>query len=376
MARDSSNQPSGNQRISRLTPLGSILALIDAKVAAVAPRRCAPAAALGATLAEDVVAPMLPRQALALRDGYAVDAAATTDASSYAPVPLTAAPLRVDVGEDLPPGTDAVAPFDAIVLRGGGAEAIAAVAAGEGMLPAGADAMSHDPLRHAGERMRGLDTIIMSAAGIAEVTVRQPRLHITRGSARKSPLIDAARILLERLVSAAGGRVLDNAASLDAALADEEAEAIIAIGGTGSGRNDKSVEILAKRGRVDAHGIAISPGETAAFGWTGTRPVLLIPGRLDAVLAVWFLIGRPLLAKLSGGGVDNAPALLPLKRKAASAIGMTELIPVRCAGGMAEPLASGYLSLSALTQSDGFIVVPADSEGFAAGTEVAVTPWS
>ena len=376
MARDSSNQPSGSQRITRLTPLGSILALIDAKVAAVAPRRCAPAAALGATLAEDVVAPMLPRQPLALRDGYAVDAAATTDASSYAPVPLTAAPLRVDIGEDLPPGSDAVAPFDAIVLRGGGAEAIAAVAAGEGMLPAGADAMWHEPLRRAGERLRGLDTIIMSAAGIAEVTVRQPRLHITRGSARKSPLIDAARILLERLVSAAGGRVLDNAASLDAALADEEAEAIIAIGGTGSGRNDKSVEILAKRGRVDAHGIAISPGETAAFGWAGTRPVLLIPGRLDAVLAVWFLIGRPLLAKLSGGGVDNAPALLPLKRKAASAIGMTELIPVRCSGGMAEPLASGYLSLSALTQSDGFIVVPADGEGFAAGTEVAVTPWS
>ena len=82
-----------------------------------------------------------------------------------------------------------------------------------------------------------------------------------------------------------------------------------------------------------------------------------------------------MLAKLAGGKVEARPGLLPLKRKAASAIGLTELIPVRCSGGMAEPLASGYLSLSVLTQSDGFIVVPADSEGFAAGTEVAVTPW-
>ncbi|MFZ0421922.1 MAG: molybdopterin-binding protein [Xanthobacteraceae bacterium] len=375
MTLDSNSEPSSNQRITRLTPLGSILALIDAKVGAVAPRRCAPAAAPGATLAEDAIAPMLPRQPLALRDGFAVEAAATADASSYAPIPFAGVPLRVDVGEVLPPGTAAVAPFDAVTMRGGRAEAIAAVAAGEGVLPAGADAMPDAPLRRAGDRLRRLDTIIMSAAGIAAVTVRQPRLHVVCGSERKTPLVDAARTMLERLVVAAGGIVPDNGTSLDAALADEKAEAIIAIGGTGSGRHDTSVETLAKRGRVEAHGIALSPGETAAFGWAGTRPVLLIPGRLDAVLAVWLLIGRPLLAKLAASKIEDLPSLLPLKRKAASAIGLTELIPVRCLGSMAEPLASGYLSLSALTHSDGFIVVPADSEGYAPGTEVAVTPW-
>ncbi len=67
--------------------------------------------------------------------------------------------------------------------------------------------------------------------------------------------------------------------------------------------------------------------------------------------------------------------MLPLKRKVTSTIGMTELVPVRCAGGMAEPLASGYLSFMALAQSDGWIVVPAESEGFPAGAQVAVRPW-
>jgi molybdopterin biosynthesis enzyme len=42
---------------------------------------------------------------------------------------------------------------------------------------------------------------------------------------------------------------------------------------------------------------------------------------------------------------------------------------------MAEPLGSGYLSLTSLARSDGWIVVPADSEGFAAGTPVVVHPW-
>jgi molybdopterin molybdotransferase len=102
---------------------------------------------------------------------------------------------------------------------------------------------------------------------------------------------------------------------------------------------------------------------------------LLVPGRLDAALAVWLLIGRHLLAKLAGSHVRDAPLMLPLKRKVTSTIGLIELIPVRCADSMAEPLASNYLSASVLTRSDGWIAVPADSEGFPAGTQVVVRPW-
>jgi molybdopterin biosynthesis enzyme len=103
--------------------------------------------------------------------------------------------------------------------------------------------------------------------------------------------------------------------------------------------------------------------------------VLLIPGRLDAAFALWLLVGRYLVAKLAGGKVEDMPALVPLKRKVSSSISLVELIPVSCAGGVAEPLASGYLSLESLSRSDGWITVPAESEGFAAGTPVAVTPW-
>ena len=110
-------------------------------------------------------------------------------------------------------------------------------------------------------------------------------------------------------------------------------------------------------------------------GLSANRPVLLVPGRLDAALAVWLLIGRHLVAKLAGGKVEDMPTILSLRRKVTSTIGMTEVIPVRCSGGMAEPLGSEYLSLTALTRSDGWILVPAESEGFAAGSEVAVNQW-
>jgi molybdopterin biosynthesis enzyme len=150
---------------------------------------------------------------------------------------------------------------------------------------------------------------------------------------------------------------------------------VIGVGGTGSGRRDDAVQDLARAGKVEAHGIAVCPGETTAFGFVGKRPVLLVPGRLDAALTVWFLLGRHLAARLARGVIADTPVTAILRRKVTSSIGMTELMAVRCVDGMAEPLGAGYLSLTALARSDGWIVVGADSEGFAAGREVAVHRW-
>jgi len=370
MAHDSSIQ-----RIVRLTPLDTVLALIETQVGPVTQRACAPADAFSATLAQDVAVSARPPHPIALRDGYAVEALTIADASSYAPVPFATAPHRVEAGEMLPPQADAVTPLDAVTVRGGCAEAIAAVAPGEGVLPVGGDAASHTPVLRAGQRLRALDVAVLVAAGVTGVTVRWPRLRLACGSTAKSPVIDAALAMLARLVEITGGAVVGVESSLAAALADDEADAVIAIGGTGSGRNDNAVLTLAKRGRVKAHGIAISPGDTAAFGFAGARPVLLMPGRLDAVVAVWLLLGRFLVTKLAGGSVEENPTLVRLKRKITSTIGMTEVIPLRSSDGMAEPLGSGYLSFSMLTQSNAFVVVPPDSEGFAAGTPIAVRSW-
>jgi molybdopterin biosynthesis enzyme len=374
---------SSTQRISHLTPLGAILASIGSRVEAVTPRACSLASAHGRVLAADVMASKLPPRPVALRDGFAVAASAVADAGSYTPVPFAPPPPRVDAGEPMPAGTDAVLPLDAVTLHGDRAEAIAAISPGEGVLRAGGDASPQTILRRAGAYLRASDIAVMAAAGIADVSVREPRIRIACGSMTKTPLVQAAIDMLTRTVTAAGGTVFDADSEperLYEALGEARAHAGFVVGGTGSGRGDSSVRTLARLGRVEAHGIAVSPGETAAIGYIGTRPVLLIPGRLDSAFAIWFLIGRYLIAQLAGGRVEDAPAILPLKRKVASTIGLTELIPVRYGhdvvhGTMADPLASGYLSFESLTGSDGWISVPADSEGFAAGTQVAVRPW-
>jgi molybdopterin molybdotransferase len=380
MAQDSSNQHSSNehsgiQRISRLMPLHAVLHLIESRVGAVKARKCATAEAAGLTLAHDVITAERPTCSIALGDGFAVDAATVADAGPYAPILLASLPQWVEAGEPLPRGTDAVAPLDAITQRGERVEAIAPVVTGQGVLPAGGDAAAQTLLRRAGERLRDVDCAVAASVGFAELSVREPRIWIARGRAATTPQIDAELAMLERFVGKSGAAIHGELSQLHDALARDEADAVIAIGGTGGGRDDESVRTLTRLGRVEAHGVAISPGETAAFGFAGERPVLLVPGRLDAALALWLLIGRHLVAKLAAGSVLDAPVVVPLKRKVTSAIGITELVPVACEGGMAEPLGSGYLSFGALARSDGWIVVAADSEGFPAGAQVAVRPW-
>src|SRR5271169_6019955 len=80
------------QRVTRLTPLNTILAVIESRVVAVMPQKSAVAAALGCTLAEDVVAAPRPTASIALRDGFAVEAGAIADAGPYSPVPFVSTP--------------------------------------------------------------------------------------------------------------------------------------------------------------------------------------------------------------------------------------------------------------------------------------------
>jgi molybdopterin molybdotransferase len=366
------------QRITRLTPLDQALAALQA-LSPVRPTDMAVAAALGRTLAADALASARPSEALALRDGWAVRSELTLDAGSYAPAPLPALPPRVDTGEPLPPDTDAVAPLETVLVRNGIAEAAATIAPGEGVLFAGTDTTADQPLRHAGERLRAIDIAVLAAAQIERVSVREPRIAVVR-TGPSNPVINAAALLIARAVAAEGGAVSGQGGKepqdLEGALHAKGLDAVIGIGGTGTGRRDASVATLHRRGHVAFHGLALSPGETLAFGSVDHRPVLLLPGRFDAALAGWLVFGRRLLAELSGRTEQKEPpVVLELSRKVTSALGLAEVVPVRRRHHLLEPLATGYLPLTAIGQSDGWILVPAESEGYAAGARVALTPW-
>jgi molybdopterin molybdotransferase len=365
------------QRIARLTPLRDALAGIDA-VAPVAAREVEAASAGGRILAADILARAgRPPTAVALRDGWAVHADALADASAYAPAPLTAVPIAMEPGDTLPDGTDAIAEPDTVIVQAHGAEAMAAVAPGDGVLPAHADAAPGMVLRRAGERVRQIDLAVFAALGATMVSVREPRVRVVRAG-RSGAIMLAGCAFIAAAVESAGGCVIvdpidaGDPDQFTAALHHEGADAVIAVGGTGIGAGDSSVRTLAAAGALQFHGLGVSPGETTAFGVAAARPVLLLPGRLDAVLAVWLLLGRPLLARLAGAVENDPTSAATLARKVASTVGLATVVPVRRQGDAVEPLATGYLPLHALAQADGWILIAPESEGYPAGATVAV----
>jgi molybdopterin biosynthesis enzyme len=361
------------QTIARLTPLADVLALIAREVRQVVPRDVAIEQALHATLAADVVAKLRPTAPLALIDGWALASELTRDAGGYAPAPLPRMPPRVDAGQPLPQGADCVAPLDTVVVKNGRSEVLAPAKAGDGVLARGADSDGTTAMRRTGERLRAVDVAALSAAGETTVSARVPRLRVV--AARSDTILaNVARLIAN---DAARHRAAVDAANGDfaEALDDDEADAIMVIGGTGSGTNDRSVQTLADKGRVVIHGIGLSPGETAAFGFVGVKPVLLLPGRLDAALAVWLTVGRYLLWTLAGATEREMAEIAILSRKVTSTVGLAEFVPVRRADDKIEPLATKYLPFSALVRSHGWILVPADSEGYSAGAQVPLWPW-
>jgi molybdopterin molybdotransferase len=292
--------PAPIQRVSRLVPLREVEARIDAIAGPVAAREINLETALGLVLAADVtVRAPAPPATIALTDGWAVNSDLVADAGPYGPVPLVPPPAWVEVGEPLPATADAVLPPDAVVTMAGLAEAHASTTAGDGALAAGADADLRTPLRRAGTRLRALDVAALRAAAVTEVSVRVPRVQLVSTNARREAG-DFVGALIGRAIEREGGQPERAGPALADALRDESADAVIAIGGTGAGRQDTSIRTLARIGRLEIHGVGIRPGETTALGMIGSRPVLLLPGRLDAALAAWLILGRRLLARLTG----------------------------------------------------------------------------
>jgi molybdopterin molybdotransferase len=231
-----------------------------------------------------------------------------------------------------------------------------------------ADAGPDNARRLAGARLRRIDIAILASLKIERVAIRTPRVLLVR-TAKSGTAIDAVCALLEGAIEGEGGIVSVETKSLDAALNHQACDTVIAIGG------DANVRILTNIGHVEFDGIELNPGGTIAFGNANDQPVLLLPERIEAALGGWLTIGRRLLARLAFRLIEDQPYLLELARPITSERGRAEIIPVRRRAAQVEPLAGSDWTAQTIARADGWILVPAESEGIPAGTKVQMRPW-
>lgn len=328
----------------------------------------------GRVAAENIpLAAPFPVRAFALIDGWAFRAADIAGASAYAPVFLPSEPAWVEAGQPLPDGCDCVIDPGLVECAGPAAQVIGEAVPGEGARRAGEDVAAGQTILAAGAAITSIDLMRAQRAGIAHLQARRPRVRIvstpdSEGRSETARLI--ANLAAEAGASVASADALARDAASIAGMINESCDLLILIGGTGAGRSDETVAALAQRGEVFAHGLALKPGRTAALGVVDAVPVVALPGLPDQALAVWWTLALPALDRLSARK-PRATVTLPLARKVASVVGMTEIVLLQQQGELWMPLAVGDMTLDQLGQADAWLAVSGPSEGYAAGTPVA-----
>src|SRR5262245_44443009 len=268
--------------------------------------------------------------------------------------------------------------------------ALAAVSPNKHVGRRGEDITQGTALLPHGRLLRPQDLGVLSSVGIEQVHVyRRPRVRLVITGNELLPagsrphghcIVDANGPMLAALVERDGGLVdfpslvLDeHNAILDSLYTD--ADVVIVSGGSSVGVEDLAPTLLATHGELAVHGTDMSSSTSSCFVRLEHLLFFLLPGNPVSCLCAYdFFSGRAIRAL---GGLSKAwpyhSIIAKLARKISSPIGRLDYARVRLVDGVVEPIAVGGASiLSSTTRADGFVIVPADSEGFAPDSEVEV----
>ncbi len=376
--------------------------------------RCLPkedvplAEAAGRVLAEEVVSRVdVPGYDRAMMDGLALLAADTAGATNYQRLAINiigdsfpARPfdgkvtpgtaVRIMTGSPFPAGADAVLPVEQVQFEEKTVYVCGEVPPGKHIGRRGEDLAVGAIALSAGRRLRPQDVGLLSSIGVPKPpVVRRPRVRIVPTGNELLPpgsipseyrIVDSNSPMLRALVERDGGRVIcsdivpDDPDQILAAMR-EDVDVVLVSGGSSVGEEDHAPQLIAEHGLLAIHGIAMRPSSPAGMGTLDKKLVFLLPGNPASCLCAYdFFAGRA-IRQLAGlpSRWPYRKIDAPLRRKLVSVVGRLDYARVAIVEGHVEPIAiSGASILSSTVRADGFVVLPADCEGYGEGTMVEV----
>jgi len=259
----------------------------------------------------------------------------------------------------------------------------------------GEDIVATELILPENHRIRPVDVGAMLAGGYVDINVRrkpkvviiptgteivEPGTNLKRGD-----IIEYNSRMLGGLVSEWGGEpvrfriVPDDIDVLKEAIleAHKAGDMVVINAGASSGSEDFTSRAISETGEVILHGVSIKPGKPVILGIVKNKPVLGIPGYPVSAFITFNLFGKPVIYRWQGIEM-NPPEILQavLSRQAASTLGQEEFLRVKIGKVgdkfIATPVSRGAGVLMSLVRADGFVRIPAMSEGIGAGSEVKV----
>jgi putative molybdopterin biosynthesis protein len=364
--------------------------------------KVSPPDAVGRVLAEPVTAMVSsPNFHAAAMDGAAVKAEDTFGASESRPRELVVGTRAhfVNTGHVMPEGTDAVIMIEHIQVVDDERIRIEAPAfPWQHVRKMGEDIVATELLYPRGHTVSPYCVGALISGGIYQVPVRmKPRvLIIPTGSElvdwrttdphdlKPGQVLETNAYVLSKMVEASGGealrheRVMDDLDLIRRTVAEAVAggvDMVVTIGGSSAGSKDYSLPVLEDLGEMLVHGVTIMPGKPIILGDIQGKPFFGIPGYPVSAIIAFEQFVQPLIKRLLG--IPDEPrrrvAVVPT-RKIASKLGTEEFLRVKLGQVgeriVATPLPRGAGMITSITEADGIIRIPRQSEGIAAGEPV------
>jgi len=364
----------------------------------------------GRVLATNIVAPGdVPPFARAAMDGYAVRAQDTTGATRVAPRVLTRVHtlytgevsqrtvgarecIEIATGAPMPPGADAVVIVEDTDGEASGAvQVFAGVEPGQNVGRQAADIRRGQVVLEAGTTLTPSRVGAIAALGLDDVAVfARPRVAIlSTGNEIVEPgrplepgqIYDVNRFTLAAVIGDNGGEPIPYRTASDTIddlrRAVDEAgkdDLLVFSGGSSVGERDLILDVLAARGEVIFHGIAVKPGKPTAFGRVAGKPFFGMPGYPASCLTNAYILLAPALRRMARLPPRVASTVtLPLSARVASAAGRHQFYTVRVVNGEAVPAFKSSGDITSMSQADGYIEIAAADKFVEKGTAVAVT---
>ncbi|PSQ02211.1 molybdopterin biosynthesis protein [Halobacteriales archaeon QS_5_68_33] len=382
--------------------------------------RVALEAARGRVLAERVDATVdVPGFDRASMDGYAVRARDTFGADEADPVALSlagavhagekptasvgsGAAVEVSTGAVMPPGADAVVKVEETTETDDGVAVRTSVAPGDDVMLAGADVAAGARALGPGTRLTAREIGLLSALGVDEVPVRgKPRVGIvSTGDELVRPggeldsdagqIYDVNSYTIAAAVAEAGGdprvypHVGDDYDEMERLLVRgaEECDLVLSSGSTSASAVDVVYSVIEERGDLRLHGVAVKPGKPMIVGEVGESAYVGLPGYPVSALTIFRAFVAPVVREAAGlPEPETAVVTGRMAVRERYGEGRRRLMP---AGLVADgdgdllvyPVDKGSGATTSLTEADGIVTVPADTDYLAAGESVDVSLFS
>lgn len=349
----------------------------------------------------------VPPFARAGMDGYAVRAEDTFGASRYEPKVLrvidkvytgevparqveSGTAVEIATGAPMPQGADAVVMVEETEKAGDDVRVLTPVYPRQNVGRQGADIIIGQTVINRGNVLNPSRIGALAALGAVDVEVfARPTVAIlSTGNEiaeqgqelRPGQIYDINKFTLSTIIQEHGGVPVPFSTAQDTIEALERAidacascDVLVFSGGSSVGERDLMLDVIGRKGEIVFHGIAVKPGKPTVFGTINGKPMFGMPGYPTSCLSNAYMLLVPALRAIARlAPRHTATIAMPVGQRIVSTTGRHQFYTVRIVDGQAMPAFKASGDITSMSQADGYIEIPAQTDIVEKGEVVEV----